>query len=352
MMKTVGILTFHFADNYGAVLQCYALRKVINCIQGYKAEIINYIPAKYIYPKHWENAYTRQKFKEKRKRFDEFLEKQCGMSEEVCTYIDGKQYDYYCVGSDQVWNTSFLCKEYFFPHVFPETKRIAYAASVGIAANSCHLNKELFSRYLPEFKAVSVREEEHVELIEKLSGKRCERVLDPTLLLKSNDYGSIICESILREEKFIFFYWLTHSNPAPGVELANKLSRLYNIPVVHSLLNAPSYMFNKDGGCMFYEGIENFLWYVKNAQFIVTNSYHGTIFSIHFRRPFYTFIESSMRSRIDTLMGIVDIRDRVVEKYFAINFQPEDVDFTTLQGTIEVERKKSLDFLKRAIDCN
>ncbi len=351
-MKTVGIMTFHFADNYGAVLQCYALRKVINGIQGYEAEIINYIPAKYIYPKHWKNIYTKQKFKEKRRRFDEFLEKHCGMCEESCSYVDGKQYDYYCVGSDQVWNTNSLYKEYFFPHVVPETKRISYAASVGIGANSCFLNKELFSKYLPEFKAISIREEEHIELIEKLSGKKCERVLDPTLLLESYDYESIICKTILREEKFIFFYWLAHSNPAPGVELANKLSRIYNMPVVHSLWNAPSYMFNKDGGCMFYEGIENFLWYVKNAQFIVTNSYHGTIFSIHFNRPFYVLIEDSMRSRIDTLAGIVDIRERMVEKYVAINQEPENMDFSVLENTLKIERIKSLSFLKKAIDCD
>lgn len=350
-MKTVGIMTFHFADNYGAVLQCYALRKVINCIQGYKADIINYIPTSYRYPKHWKNIYTKQKFKEKRRMFDEFLEKQCGIYEEACSYIDGKKYDYYCAGSDQVWNTNSLYEEYFFPHVASEVKRISYAASVGVGINSSFLKKEMFSRYLPGFKAISVREEEHVGLIEKLSGKKCERVLDPTLLLKSDEYEDIICKSILREDKFIFFYWLAHSNPAPGVELANRLSRFYDIPVVHSLLDSPSYMFNKDGGCMFYEGIENFLWYVKNAQFVVTNSYHGTIFSIHFKRPFYTLIEDSMRSRMDTLMGIMNIRDRMVEKYLVINQNPEDVDFTPIEDAIKMERKKSLDFLKRAIDC-
>lgn len=349
-MKTVGILTFHFADNYGAVLQCYALRKAINDLPGFDAEIINYIPPQYKYPKRWDNTYEKHMFKQKRIWFDMFLKRRCGISKEVSSLVCGNEYDYYCAGSDQIWNTNDTLLEYFFPHIDANAKRISYAASIGIGVEDRNLNKTVLKKYLPQFKEISVRESEHAALIEKLIGCNCERVLDPTLLLMKDDYEQIVSTEILQKQEFIFLYWLNHNNPAPGVELANTLSRIYNIPVVHSIVDAPPYMFAKDGGCMFYEGIENFLWYIKNAKFVITNSYHGTIFSIQFERPFYTFIVESMRSRIDTLIETLEIGDRIVKRYLLSNQIEENIDFVSIQDKIERERRKSIAFLKKALD--
>lgn len=349
-MKTVGIMTFHFADNYGAVLQCYALQKTINNLSDCHAEIINYIPPQYRYPRRWNNMYEKEKFKHKRFLFDAFLYNRCNVSHDNCSYVQGNKYDYYCAGSDQIWNTSDLFEEYFFPHIEPNAKRISYAASIGIGINDICLDKQMLKKYLPQFKEISVRETEHVKLIRDLTGCSCERVVDPTLLLDKEDYEGIVSAEILREHDFIFLYWLNHNNPAPGVELANTLSRIYNIPVVHSVINAPPYMFAKDGGCMFYEGIENFLWYVKNAKFVVTNSYHGTIFSIQFERPFYTFIVESMKSRIDTLVEITDVDNRIVKEYLLSDHIEENIDFASVKDKIIKERRKSVRFLKKALD--
>lgn len=349
-MKTVGIMTFHFADNYGAVLQCYALRKVINNFSGFCAEVINYIPPQYRYPKRWNNTYEQQKFANKRHLFNLFLKGKCNIYKENIYYLYGNEYDYYCAGSDQIWNTNDMFEEYFFPHIDVNAKRISYAASIGISNNDVNLNKDKLKKYLPQFKAISVRENEHVEMIKNVTGCNCERVLDPTLLLEKKDYQEIVPEKVLLEQDFIFFYWLNHNNPAPGVELVNTLSRIYNIPVVHSIIDAPSYMFVKDGGCMFYEGIENFLWYIRNAKFVVTNSYHGTIFAIQFERPFYTFIVESMRSRIDTLIEILGIKSRIISQYLLADQIEENIDFVSIKNKIKYEKDKSIQFIKQALD--
>ncbi len=349
-MNTVGIMTFHFADNYGAILQCYALNKVINNFSGYHAEIINFLPAQYKYPKRWKDTYTEQKFKNKRFLFDKFLKNECKISQDRFSIVTGNQYDYYCVGSDQVWNTLPMYEEYFFPHTASEAKRISYAASLGIGINDTKLNKDMLKKHLPRFKNISVRETEHVKLIEDLTGSNCERVLDPTLLLEKEEYEKIAVTERNPYGNFIFLYWLNHNNPAPGVELTNALSRRYNLPVIHSIIDAPSYMFANNGGCMFYEGINDFLWYVKNAKFVITNSYHGTIFSILFERPFYTFVVETMRSRIDTLIEIAGIENRVIETPFFINQVVEEIDFNRIKRKIEKEKKQSLQYIKTALD--
>lgn len=354
-MKKVGIMTYQFADNYGAVLQCYALRKAINQLEGCQAEIINYVPAQYCYRKYdMEGNLWRIKFLKKREKFNKFLAEECGIHEKTCSYVEGNQYDYYCAGSDQIWGPSYkMNEEYFFPHLDKCANKISYAASLGIGVehNQIAISIDMIQRYVPEFKAVSVREWEHVDLIEELTGKPCECVVDPTLLLPAEMYENVISKTALIETDFIFFYWLpTHLNPAPGIEMANMLSRRYHIPVIHSVVGAPDYMFARDGGCMFYEGIEDFLWYVKNAKFVVTDSYHGTIFAMQFRRPFYTFVYEAMKSRIDTLTGMLGIEERIVGRYIAPDRIEEEIDFDGIHHKMNKERQRSLQYLRTALD--
>lgn len=349
-MKKIGILTFHFADNYGAVLQCYALRRVINSMADCRAEVINYIPNSFQYKKTWENEYEENLFHKKRDDFQRFLSVHCGIEKPVIHFMsEDEPYDYYVVGSDQVWNTSM--EEYFLPEIVDKAKCIAYAASIGLQEDASGLNKDILKKYIPKFQYVSVREYMNAALIEKICGRKCACLLDPVLLLDSADYEGLMAEKKLRKEKFIFFFWLMHDRECMrGVELVNNISRLLGMPIVHSFNSAPEYMFCNDGGCMQFESIENFLWYIKNAEYVVTNSYHATLFAIQFRIPFYTFIVQIMRSRIDTLCERFSINDRVITGYLPVGRICKDIDFDAVWGRIKDQRRESFGYLREALE--
>ncbi|MDE6053327.1 MAG: polysaccharide pyruvyl transferase family protein [Lachnospiraceae bacterium] len=350
-MKKIGILTFHFADNYGAVLQCYALRRVINGITRCRAEVINYVPASFRYVKTWTNEYEESLFQEKRKNFVKFLSEHCGIQKPMIhTISEAGPYDYYVVGSDQVWSTGM--QEYFLPEIAEKNYCISYAASIGVGMDNPRLKKSVLQQYVPKFTSVSVREYEHVAFIEKMCGKKCECLLDPVLLLNAVDYEGFVAKESLREERFIFFFWLTHDKEyMHGVEFVNRLSRLLEIPIVHAFHFAPDYMFCNDGGSMQFEGIENFLWYTKNAEYVVTNSYHATLFSIQFHTPFYIFASKNMHSRIDTLCKRFAIHERVVEGYLPMDKVSKDIDFDFIYRKILEQREDSFQYLRKALEA-
>lgn len=349
-MKKVGILTFHFADSYGALLQSYALRKAINKLQGYSAEVINYIPEHWKMRPYVNTTEGRYAFIEKRKKFCDFMKVHLGIDKEVCTVVNGNDYDCYCVGSDQVWNNLITrCDGYYLPHVSSDANKIAYAASMGNALEDEKLDKEVLKKYLPAFKNISVREPGYCEFVQTITGKDCKWVLDPTLLLDAFEYEEIVADKEEREP-FVFFFWLNKEEQLKGVELANIIARKYNLKIVHSLVDAKKYTFYNDGGCMMYEGVQDFLWYVKNAKFIVTDSYHGTIFSLQYRIPFYTLIYEARRSRIDAISEAFGFSDRVIERNLLCSEINSQIDFDSIWNKIYRMREKSIDYLRESLE--
>ena len=150
---------------------------------------------------------------------------------------------------------------------------------------------------------------------------------------------------------FVFFFWLVHDDEIlKGIDFVNTISEKYRLPVVHNVTDVQKSVFHNDGGCMMGEGIENFLWYIKHAKYVVTNSYHASLFSIRFKTPFYIFTVESMRSRIDMLVRKYGIASRIADKYIAPDEIDECVCFDAIEMKIKTEREKSLDYLKDALD--
>lgn len=350
-MKKVGILTFHYADNYGAVLQAYALRKVINRITDCNAEIINYIPPDYKYFVYSRGTESFSNIIKKREKFELFLKQECGVVGNAIRSVTGNEYDYYCVGSDQVWNLEFSSKEYFLPNLDEGSKKISYAASVGMNHNSHKWDKEFFKKTLSTFKKISVREENDVSLISQISGQACECVLDPTLLLDKCDYEKLIDNKKRTNQEFILFFWLNHDREyLKGIELVNKISRKTGLTIVHSFVDIPKYFFANDGGTMIYSGVGEFLWYIKNAKYVVTNSYHATLLSIQFETPFYTFSVETMKSRMETIKSMLEIQNRVVDTYVSVDDVTDKVDFYSIHRNIVKKREHSMKYLFDAFD--
>lgn len=365
--KRVGIANFSYFMNYGAVLQSYALIKTMNRLPCVQAELIDYRPIGYqnFFPiwsdqrDLWKNtnALQKKRFMEKEKRIREFHFRYNHMNPEILHSITANGFDYCCVGSDQVWNYVYSMwhnYEHLLPHVSPGIKKIAYAASIGQRFDFLpdDSGEDPFMKYLPSFDAISVREKEHIEFVKEKSGKHVSCVLDPTLLLDAEDYLPIIADHTEKpEQPYLMVYYLAEvGNFEEVLELSNLIARKYGLRIVHTLFDERGQLFYNNNGCMYYGGVEDFLWYMKNASFVVTNTYHGTIFSIQFERPFYVFLLDG-DARVETLLSYADFHDRIVGShmmtYDEINM---DVDFAKIKQDIYSHRNESMRFLKNALD--
>lgn len=353
-MKKIGILTFHYVDNYGAVMQAYSLRRIINSLPDCKAEIINYVPKGYVYYLYKNNESERKLLEKRREHLEKFLVEECGVCSSMTFIVSGNDYDYYCVGSDQVWNTDLRENEhleYFLPNLDDKAIKIAYAASIGLEIDRIDVN--VYKKYLPHFNKISLRESSYIEFIEQICNVKCEKVLDPVLLLDKNDFDSLIETEPTVKKPFIFLFWyILDDELMKCVEFVNTLSRKYGLSIVHTIIDAPRYMFYNDAGCMMSEGIDAFLWYMKHAEFIVTNSFHGAVFAVQFERPFYIFISNVRRSRLDNLVETLKLEDRVVNSYISPDKLNKNVDFDSIRNRLKGEKDRSMNFLRSAFDIN
>lgn len=351
-MKKVGIVTFHYADNYGAVLQTWALYKVINSFGDCKAEVVNFIPKKMWYKPYSNTEEAYEKIMEKRKFFYDFLTDKLGVEGPILDKVEDESFDYFVVGSDQVWNFSFGFNqdyEYLLPNVSSGVHKVSYAASIGLSAEAAKKYDEVYRRYLKDFEFVSLRESEQLDYINEITDNKCCCVVDPTLLLDKDDYEELVDENPGCDEPYIFLFWIHDHDIFKGIELANTISRKYNLKVVHSLKSVKKYTFANEAEYMFYSSPGQFLSYIKHADFVITNSYHASIFSIHFEKPFYSFVIPSMRSRFVELSEAYDIGDRIVDGYLPYDKVNTKVDFANVKEKIKNKREQSMMYLKKAL---
>ena len=233
--KKIGILTFHNAHNYGAVLQAYALKTKLNRM-GYKAKILNYqnpyIARLYrkgihidfwkrdILPSRWgkvfhevgENLYGLREWENQWTAFEKFIgEKLLDGQEKKLTLDDlaKEQCDVYILGSDQIWARELThgFDPAYFGQFAPGCKKISYAASVPNGSIP-EAEQAYFEQALKSLAHISVREEKLARVVEKLTGKEVTTVVDPTLLLERADYEDLLYEEPLVKEKYIFAYFV------------------------------------------------------------------------------------------------------------------------------------------------
>lgn len=353
MMKRVGILTFHYATNHGAVLQAYALYKTINSFPGCHADIINYVPDGYSYNILSNDCMTDDQ-RRKREKFNQFLFENCGICTPMVHSVTGNQYDLYLVGSDQVWNTELpeaANYEFFLPNLDSEAKRAAYSASIGMDIDS--IDKELFRQYLPRFQKISVREKSYKRIISELSGKECEYTLDPAMLLKQRDYETLLEKTVGIERNYLLYFW--YGNEESGlksIETVNTLVRKYNLLVKHTFAKGSVIrkMLVNDGGYVFNAGIGEFLQYIKNARIVVTNSFHGAVFALLFEKPLYIFYSEKRKCRQENLVELFHLQNRVIQRYVCPDQLNIEMDYAYVLSILEKERERSLAFLRNIIE--
>ena len=306
----IGILTFHKAINYGSVLQAWALQQTLKTNE-YDSEIIDYEPkeSKHLYETRLKDA---KGFKRKLKRFlslkgKVFLQRekfQCFrkedlyLSKERYTYNSdfgsiADKYDVIITGSDQVWNTNIEdCDPVFFlPFPF-KGKKIAYACSVNEGRVNERFPEEWLNKWLQQYNFISVREQSGVEKVSSFldNNMKIYNTLDPTLLLDKEMYNSLIGEKI-KQEHYIFLYNMW--TKMEGIQVARKISEKLGLPVYTltnqmDMIRIIKYSSNGVKVDLQHTGPKDFLNYIYYSDFVITDSFHGTAFSIIFNKEFLT----------------------------------------------------------------
>lgn len=359
-------LTTYNVYNYGASLQAYALQQyLIN--QGHDVEIINYQPEylrrKYDY--RWVNPESkmskyaltrfiyrimkflqRQTTLKRKAAFDNFTNKM--LRQTKIKYLDYSELkknppeaDLYIVGSDQIWNVFYETgrDDAFFLDFVRKGKKASYAASFSYI-NIDDENKKRIKRLLDDFTAVSVREYQGVDILKEI-GVESIWVLDPVFLLSIEDWKAIMCP-FNKKEKYLLVYDFEKNRKLKDFALRyakeHKLE-IYSINDTYPLFYADK-NFNNAGPI-------DFLTMIYNCDAFISNSFHGTAFSIMFNKPVFVFNRHrhKVNSRMESLMTLFGLSDCIEPSSDNIKVYCKYFDYNRINSIIEKERKKSYSFI-------
>lgn len=358
----VGILTFHDANNYGAALQAYGLQEAIRSLE-IDVEIINYVQP-YIVDKYRviriDNSNPKRFFKSiistilhyknfsmKEKKFNQFRNdflKISNMKYDNANTIKG--YEIYVAGSDQIWNFKITNYDtaFFLEFVNNSSLKVSYAASIGDRELNDN-NKMFLKKYIGNFDYISIREESGIHALRNLTDKELIHVLDPTLLLSRNKWGNI-CLNKYRNKEYIFVYSVSASNKI--VEIVNKIAHILSLEVF-VLTDKLRVNVQNHKRCYGIGPIE-FIDLVKNSKFVISDSFHGTAFSIIFEKNFVSVPNEVGGTRIKDLLKRLNLSNRVISNPDEINEHYElKVNYEVANKILELEKSKSIKFLKECI---
>lgn len=367
--KKIGILTFHNAHNYGAVLQAYALKTKLNRM-GHEATVLNYrnkyIGRNYkkvfhidfwkrdILPSRWGKVlrevrdvfYGLSEWQKQWQVFEDFTNEKLLDGEKrqlTLEEVAAKDIDVYVLGSDQIWARELThgMDPAYFGQFAPDKAKISYAASVpngSIPENE----KPYFKQYLQSLSHISVREEKLAVSLRELTGREVETVIDPTLLLEKEDYQELLHEKPLKQGDYVFAYFVVENETLS--RLAKKAAELMGCELVELHYKKTPTINGKH--MVFDAGPREFLTYIKDAKMVLTNSFHGTVFSILFQKKFYSVYKEN--GRIENLLGFLGLADRHITEESGIRLDDE-IDYRASEDRLAEYRRKSVEFLAKGI---
>ena len=362
-MKKGLIITLYNNSNYGNKLQNLALQNVLNkYIESetyyniYKDEETSKIRKSYVMKYKLKEklrvilsvlknriALEKKDIKELKKiRMNNFIE---FSNKNIKTTKNKDNYDYYIIGSDQVWNPG-LARSYIVNlglFVASNSKVLSYAASFGIdkIPEDC---KTIYRKGLNNMSDISVREEAGAKIVKDLIGKGALVVVDPTMLLTAEEWRRMENKpKNIEGKKYILTYFLGKISEERK-NFLEKIAIENNLEIINmAQITEPE---------IYIAGPSEFLSYIDNASIVFTDSFHASVFSILFKKPFYVLNREDhsgdMSSRLDTLLSKFKLEDRKLNTYEdRVSF---DTDYSHTDKILEEERKKSDEFLRKALD--
>ena len=370
----IAIITFHASDNCGSQLQTYALSKVIKEHFGVTPDVIDFSN------RHQQEVYATFRkihrvkdlvrnlyrllflnlLKPYHKSFRDFISNYVNLTnvryslpEELKT-LDGK-YDVYIAGSDQVWNTkAYDFDDSYFLDFVTKGRKIAYATSLG-ATNIIESSRDKikYTKLVNDFSMLSVREKNAQLLLQTITDKPVELLLDPTLLLPKSDWEALAGDEPLIKGKYIFYYAFTYAdNPN---RIVKKLSEKYNMPVY--IVDANAWAMRR----MFMDGFKlapqfgpkAFLNLIKYSELVLTTSFHGTALSVAMEKRFWFIKTPMLNPRDDRAITLLNQLGQFDRSQGADYLLSHDV-FMPLEKTVYINelKQKSISYLTHALEVS
>lgn len=254
------------------------------------------------------------------------------------------EYDYFVTGSDQVWNLGYLDNEkYYFLDWVPCEKKLSYAASIG-NNNLTEIQQAKFLNLLSTFNQISVREKESEEMLNKLGFNNVDTHIDPTLMLTEKEWNKLVNSPKYNFTKDYIFVCILGQMSEEYKQTIQEIANKYNLEIIN--------LYDKKNKEIFSSGPSEFLYLIKNAKLVITDSFHSIVFSITFKTPFLHF------ERCDTgASAKINSRLKNLERIFETKFKTHkniddnifDVIIPNPDEKLKIERQKSLDYLKNAL---
>lgn len=365
----VGIVTLYYpyrCDNYGGTLQNYALSQVIrrykytpqtlcfvkcanrlHIIESVRLFLYHQFGIE-IYNKRPRSIGIQKKRNDSFRRFErKYLDVKRVWAVNDKSYLKlNRYYSTFVVGSDQVWNPDWALTEFtkypYFLQFADKSKRNTYAVSFGVDSIP-ESQYDFMSSAIGSFDKLSVRENEGRRIIEDLAGKEAQVVLDPTLLLSKQDWNNVICDvdvsQVTKGKKYVLTYFL-------GDLKQEDRDYIYSFADKNefSIIS----MADESDETLYAMGPAEFLRLISEAQAVFTDSFHATVFSFIFDKPFIVFERKqhgmrNMNSRIETLLRLLDLNNRKIESVSPDNLL--EADYTLAKQRLSAEIDKSLDYL-------
>lgn len=380
------IATWYKSLNYGTCLQAYGLyhflkNKGYNCLMLDRCRYFSvYNPFDWIVIiekliKHWnlrKNYNNEEKklnvlkekynveFNKRDKLINEFIDKSYIFTN-LKIKSDYKKLvnkcDVFITGSDQIWNPSHFSREYLLNFVPNTKKKIAYSSSFGVKNITGYYTK-IYRKFLSRFDYIGVREIDGANIVKILTNKKATVVLDPTMLLKKEEWKSLIekakiSDKMKEEKEYILCYFV--GNTVNYWKAVEKIKKQFDKNIVIIPYNADSYA--QKGFVNIETGPNEFLWLIKNCSFLCTDSFHATVFANIFNKNYCVFKrfkdtdKASQNSRLETLLDMFNLRERLVDVDDNIdNIIQNEIEWESINKILDKKREESINFLMNAID--
>lgn len=356
----IGILTIHFGTNFGSSLQAYALTEYLNR-SGHDAKIIHYVPERYNkilfsnVPKNTGKAkalvYALAALPirlARRVPFNRFFKTYIPHTEKTVLDGDVPEFDVYIVGSDQVWNKDYNgeCQgRYLLDFVGDGKKKVSYAASVGKKLDD--MSEDELSELragIESFNGVSVREDSALDILERI-GVEGQFVMDPTFLLDRDGWSSI-CKKRMYRDRYVLVYALDTEQArltAIARKIADKIGARVCIVAFKKFKNE-----NVDK-CFTMNTPDEFVTLVRDAEFVVTNSFHGLAFSVNMQKQFVCVRRGTYNSRLESLLTLIGMNHRMCDEQTCLDLVDEVIDYSEINAVLGEKIKESERFLTESI---
>lgn len=385
-MKPIGLVTCYFHHNYGSMLQAFATEMIMQDM-GLPYETIsckapiNYMVenkllyfAKKLMIGDWKMKLGKFKIDQAKRNnpiflknwairdaaFNKFADEMfhvspyCKNRSELETMATN--YSAFLVGSDQLWRTDSVEHGYYTLEWVPDgIRKIAYSTSIGVKEVPWFQVKKN-RRFMNRFDYMALREQSACDLVYRLTGRKVQVVLDPTLLFTGDQWMKIQNKEPLTKGKYIFCYFLGN-NPNQR-DIVKELKDMTGMKIV-ALQHLDEYIPSDEGfadEAPYDVGPAEFLNYIRNAEYICTDSFHCSVFSILYKKKFFTFsrfsetAKQNTNTRIDNLLNITGLSERRVNAGMSVDEMLNlQLDFNNADKKLDELRKSSIDYLKNAL---